>query len=83
MHHESLPEALPGDSIGFNIKNLDVKDLKQGNVAGNSKDNPPCETASFRAQVSPHPALFHMKTRVQVPSDSFLLTVTQQLVKMS
>ncbi|KAM8728500.1 LOW QUALITY PROTEIN: elongation factor 1-alpha-like [Acanthopagrus schlegelii] len=61
MHHESLPEALPGDSIGFNIKNLDVKDLKQGNVAGNSKDNPPCETASFRAQVIVlnHPGEIH------------------------
>lgn len=83
MHHEALSEALPGDNIGFNIKNLSVKEIKRGNVAGNSKDNPPCETASFRAQVSPHQAQFHMKTRVQVPSDSFLLTVTQQLVKMS
>ena len=25
MHHESLPEALPGDNVGFNIKNISVK----------------------------------------------------------
>merc|ERR1719216_217599 len=22
MHHESLPEAVPGDNVGFNIKNV-------------------------------------------------------------
>eukprot|EP01018_Ginkgo_biloba_P010177 Gb_31052 [translate_table: standard] len=26
MHHESLQEALPGDNVGFNVKNLAVKD---------------------------------------------------------
>jgi len=25
MHHESLPEASPGDNVGFNIKNVSVK----------------------------------------------------------
>ena len=28
MHHESLTEALPGDNVGFNIKNVSVKDIK-------------------------------------------------------
>merc|ERR1719150_2482739 len=28
MHHESLPEAVPGDNVGFNIKNVSVKDIK-------------------------------------------------------
>merc|ERR1711981_1213633 len=27
MHHESLPEAIPGDNVGFNIKNVSVKDI--------------------------------------------------------
>merc|ERR1712013_683630 len=27
MHHESLPEAVPGDNVGFNIKNVSVKDI--------------------------------------------------------
>merc|ERR1712098_1021020 len=33
MHHESLPEAVPGDNVGFNIKNVSVKDIKRGYVA--------------------------------------------------
>lgn len=51
MHHESLPEALPGDNVGFNIKNVSVKEIRRGNVAGDSKNDPPKETKSFLAQV--------------------------------
>jgi len=51
MHHESLPEATPGDNVGFNVKNLAVKDLKRGFVAGDSKNDPPRNTGSFLAQV--------------------------------
>ncbi|GAU15857.1 hypothetical protein TSUD_40780 [Trifolium subterraneum] len=29
MHHEALQEALPGDNVGFNVKNVAVKDLKR------------------------------------------------------
>merc|ERR1712066_296193 len=50
-HHESLPEAVPGDNVGFNVKNVSVKDIKRGNVAGNSKDKPPVGTGDFTAQV--------------------------------
>merc|ERR1719499_2116138 len=32
MHHEQVPEALPGDNVGFNVKNLSVKDIKRGYV---------------------------------------------------
>merc|ERR1712014_461848 len=28
MHHESLPEAVPGDNVGFNIKNVSGKELE-------------------------------------------------------
>ncbi|KAG1368148.1 putative Elongation factor 1-alpha [Cocos nucifera] len=28
MHHEALQEALPGDNVGFNVKNVAIKDLK-------------------------------------------------------
>ncbi|MFM7857790.1 MAG: EF-Tu/IF-2/RF-3 family GTPase [Flammeovirgaceae bacterium] len=41
MHHESVPEAIPGDNVGFNIKGLSVKDIKRGYVAGDSKNDPP------------------------------------------
>merc|ERR1719291_62266 len=36
MHHESLPEAVPGDNVGFNIKNVSVKDIKRGYVVSDS-----------------------------------------------
>jgi len=51
MHHESLPEATPGDNVGFNIKNVSVKEIRRGFVAGDSKNDPPKETGSFDAQV--------------------------------
>ncbi|KAL0239431.1 hypothetical protein GEMRC1_009539 [Eukaryota sp. GEM-RC1] len=51
MHHESVPEAHPGDNVGFNIKNVSVKDIKRGFVASNNADHPAEETASFEAQV--------------------------------
>merc|ERR1719209_360214 len=51
MHHESLTEALPGDNVGFNVKNVSVKDIRRGNVAGDSKNDPPMEAAHFAAQV--------------------------------
>ncbi|XP_067936618.1 elongation factor 1-alpha [Watersipora subatra] len=51
MHHESLPEAVPGDNVGFNIKNVSVKEIKRGNVAGDSKNDPPLGAANFTAQV--------------------------------
>ncbi|KAJ1065905.1 hypothetical protein K5549_012893 [Capra hircus] len=51
MHHEALSEALPGDNVGFNVKNVSVKDIRRGNVAGDSKNDPPMETSSFVAQV--------------------------------
>mmetsp|Transcript_10729 Transcript_10729/g.17573 ORF Transcript_10729/g.17573 Transcript_10729/m.17573 type:complete len:435 (+) Transcript_10729:67-1371(+) len=51
MHHESMPEAVPGDNVGFNIKNVSVKDIRRGNVAGDSKNDPPRGAESFLAQV--------------------------------
>jgi len=61
MHHESLTEALPGDNVGFNIKNVSVKDVKRGNVAGDSKNDPPKACSSFKAQVIVlnHPGEIH------------------------
>ncbi|KAJ4895444.1 Elongation factor 1-alpha 2 [Raphanus sativus] len=52
MHHESLVEALPGDNVGFNVKNVAVKDLKRGYVASNSKDDPAKGAANFTSQFS-------------------------------
>jgi len=49
MHHEALTEANPGDNVGFNVKNLAVKDLKRGFVASDSKNDPAKEVAHFLA----------------------------------
>merc|ERR1712025_1137024 len=51
MHHESLPEALPGDNVGFNVKNVSVKEIRRGNVASDSKNDPAKECKNFNAQV--------------------------------
>ena len=51
MHHESIPEAIPGDNVGFNVKGLSIKDIKRGYVCGDTKNDPPREVESFLAQV--------------------------------
>jgi len=51
MHHESLPEAFPGDNVGFNVKNVSVKEIRRGNVCGDSKNDPPKQADTFNAQV--------------------------------
>jgi len=61
MHHVALTEAQPGDNVGFNVKNLSVKDIRRGMVAGDSKNDPPQETETFEAQVIilNHPGQIH------------------------
>lgn len=49
MHHEALPEAAPGDNVGFNVKNVSVKELKRGYVASDSKNDPAKGCAHFKA----------------------------------
>jgi len=51
MHHESLPEAGPGDNVGFNVKNISIKDIRRGYVAGDAKNDPPMATEKFTATV--------------------------------
>ncbi len=50
MHHQELTEAVPGDNVGFNLKGVDKKDIKRGDVVGPS-DSPPTVAAEFTAQV--------------------------------
>lgn len=52
MHHESLTEALPGDNVGFNVKNVSVKEIRRGMVTGDNKNDPPREAGTFTCQVS-------------------------------
>ena len=57
MHHESLAEAVPGDNVGFNCKNVSVKDIKRGYVCSNNADDPAkgCETFSAQVIIMSHP----------------------------
>ncbi|MCO5591931.1 hypothetical protein L7F22_045924 [Adiantum nelumboides] len=49
MHHEAVLEALCGGNVGFNVKNVAIKDLKRGFVALDSKNDPTKEAANFTA----------------------------------
>jgi len=51
MHHTAMEQAVPGDNVGFNVKNVSVKDIRRGNVAGDAKKDPPKGCATFKAQV--------------------------------
>jgi elongation factor 1-alpha len=51
MHHVNLQQAGPGDNVGFNVKNISVKDIHRGFVASNSNDNPASRVISFESQV--------------------------------
>jgi len=53
MHHESMPEAYPGDNIGFNVRGVGKNDIKRGDVAGHT-DTPPTVVRpkdTFKAQI--------------------------------
>lgn len=43
MHHDALREALalPGDHMGFNVKNASIRNGHHGNLSGESKNDPP------------------------------------------
>jgi len=51
MHHQQLEAGFPGDNVGFNVKNVSVKDIRRGNVCSDSKNDPAKEAKSFNAQV--------------------------------
>jgi elongation factor 1-alpha len=50
MHHQALQKAEPGDNVGFNIKGIEKKDIKRGDVVGPSS-NPPKVANEFTAQI--------------------------------
>ena len=50
MHHETLPQAVPGDNVGFNVRGIAKTDVKRGDVVG-PVDNPPTVAKTFTAQI--------------------------------
>jgi len=50
MHHEQLPQAVPGDNVGFNVRGIGKNDGKRGDVLGH-ESNPPSVAEEFTAQI--------------------------------
>lgn len=50
MHHEEIPQALPGDNVGFNVRGIAKNDVRRGDVCG-PVENPPTVAEEFQAQV--------------------------------
>ena len=49
-HHEQLPQAIPGDNVGFNVRGLSKTDVRRGDVIGHP-DNPPTVAKEFEARI--------------------------------
>jgi len=50
IHHQTLPEAKPGDNVGFNVRGISRADVKRGDVAGH-EGSPPTVVKEFTAQI--------------------------------
>jgi elongation factor 1-alpha len=50
IHHQSIPEAKPGDNVGFNVRGVAKEQIKRGDVVGHP-DNPPTVAKEFTAQI--------------------------------
>ncbi|BFH73301.1 translation elongation factor EF-1 subunit alpha [Sulfurisphaera javensis] len=49
-HHTKIEKAEPGDNIGFNVRGIEKKDIKRGDVAG-SVNAPPTVADELTAQI--------------------------------
>lgn len=49
-HHEKIPQAVPGDNIGFNVRGISKADVKRGEVCGHPT-NPPSVAKEIVAQI--------------------------------
>ncbi|WP_267641923.1 translation elongation factor EF-1 subunit alpha [Haloarchaeobius amylolyticus] len=58
MHHEEVPQAGPGDNVGFNVRGIGKDDIRRGDVCGPA-DDPPSVAETFQAQivVMQHPSV--------------------------
>ncbi len=50
VHHQQIPQAVPGDNVGFNVRGISKNDVRRGDVAGHP-DNPPTVAKEFTAQI--------------------------------
>jgi len=50
VHHQNIPEAKPGDNVGFNVRGVSKEQIRRGDVVGHP-DNPPTVVKEFTAQI--------------------------------
>ena len=50
MHHEEIPQAVPGDNVGFNVRGIGKGDIRRGDVCG-PVEAPPTVAEEFTAQI--------------------------------
>lgn len=50
MHHESLPQAEPGDNVGISVRGFNKKDITRGDVIG-PEESYPTVASEFTAQI--------------------------------
>lgn len=50
MHHEEIPQAVPGDNIGWSVRGIGKNDVRRGDVCG-PKDAPPSVADEFTGQI--------------------------------
>lgn len=50
IFHKQIPEAKPGDNIGFNVRGVAKEQIKRGDVVGHP-NNPPTVAKEFIAQI--------------------------------
>jgi elongation factor 1-alpha len=58
MHHEEVPQAGPGDNVGFNVRGIGQDDIRRGDVCGPASDQPTvAETFQAQIVVMQHPSV--------------------------
>lgn len=50
MHHEEIPQAVPGDNVGWNVRGIGKNDVRRGDVCGPTS-KPPTVADEFTAQI--------------------------------
>ncbi|MCO5558758.1 hypothetical protein L7F22_012344 [Adiantum nelumboides] len=86
MHYEALLETLLHHNVGFNVKNVDVKDLKRGFVASKSKNDPAKEATNFTAHLGKlvtgmHPCLISTTSHIDVTFAEILTRIDRRFGK--
>lgn len=68
VFREVMDEARPGDNVGIQIENYTLKDIRKGDVCGDTCDDPPQAVTQFTAQVYLHSLLNRLFSNILTPS---------------